>query len=44
MTDPRDQDMDLAARRATARRTAWAVAGLAALVYVVFLTLNALAR
>lgn len=44
MTTPHDQDKDLAARRASARRTAWAVAGLAVGVYVVFLLLNALAR
>jgi hypothetical protein len=44
VTTPSDQDQDFAARRASARRTAWVVAGLAVLVYVVFLTLNALAR
>ncbi|MBP6749928.1 MAG: hypothetical protein KA144_09840 [Xanthomonadaceae bacterium] len=39
-----DQDAIIAARRASARRTAWIVAGIAIAVYVGFILMNVLSQ
>lgn len=43
-TPAAEQDAVIAARRASARRTAWIVAGIALAVYAGFILLNVLSR